>query len=181
MRATDILKQEHNVINLMLDGVRHELTRLREVGSLDFPKLVKVIDFGQNFIDRCHHAKEENYLFIKLEEKGQPEDRGLLAELLAEHRQGREHLAALAEAVPPAQAGDQKAFQAVAGHARAYLELMNAHIDKENELLIPMTERLLSQAEQEAVGKACEEFEEKEMGPGVHQKYHALAHELAGH
>jgi hemerythrin-like domain-containing protein len=181
MKATEILKHEHKVINLMLDGVRRELTELREVGTFDFPKLEKVLDFGRNFIDRCHHAKEENYLFLKLEEKGQPEDRGLLAELLAEHRQGREHLAAMAQSMPQAQAGDQKALKDLAGHVRAYLELLTDHIDKENEILVPMTDRLLSQGEQEAVGKAFEEFETREMGPGVHEKYHALAHELGGH
>ena len=181
MKVTEVLTHEHKVINLMLDGVRRELTELREVGAFDFPKLDKILDFGRNFIDRCHHAKEENYLFRKLEEKGQPQDHGLLAELLAEHRQGREHLAAIAEAVPQAQAGDQKALEALAKHVRAYLELLTDHIDKENEFLIPMTERLLSQEELENLTKAMEDFETTEMGPGVHEKYHALAHEVAGH
>ena len=181
MNITEVLKHEHRVINLMLDGVRRELTELREVGTFNFSRLEKLVDFGRNFIDRCHHAKEENYLFKKLEEKGQPEDKGLLAELLADHRQGQEHLADIAEAVPQAQAGDQKTLHAAAGHVRAYLELLTDHIDKENELLIPMAGRLLSPEEQEAVGNACEEFEAKEMGPGVHEKYHALAQELAGH
>jgi hemerythrin-like domain-containing protein len=181
MDVAEDLRHEHKVINLMLDGVRRELTELREVGTFDFAKLEKVLDFGSNFIDRCHHAKEENFLFTKLEEKGQPEDKGLLAELLAEHRLGREHLAAISEAIAGAQAGDQKALQAVAGHVRAYLELLTDHIDKENEQLIPMTGRLLSPAEQEELGKAFEQFEAQEMGPGVHEKFHALAHELAGH
>jgi hemerythrin-like domain-containing protein len=181
MDVAQVLKHEHQVINLMLDGVRRELTELREVGTFDFPKLERILDFGRNFIDRCHHVKEEKYLFTKLEEKGQPGDRGLLAELLAEHKQGREHLAAISEAILRAQAGDQKALQAVAGHVRSYLELLTDHIDKENEQLIPMTERLLSKAEQEGVGKAFEDFEAQEMGPDVHEKYHALAHELAGH
>ncbi|MDI6852917.1 MAG: hemerythrin domain-containing protein [Deltaproteobacteria bacterium] len=180
MDVEEVLKHEHQVINLMLDGIRRELTELREVGTFDFAKLEKVLDFGRNFLDRCHHAKEEKYLFTRLEEKGQPEDHGLLAELLAEHRQGREHLAAISEAVPGAKGGDQKALQAAAGHVRAYLELLTDHIDKENEQLIPMTERLLSQAEQENVVQAFEEFETREIGPDVHEKYHALAHELAG-
>ncbi len=181
MKATEAIKHEHKVINLMLDGIRREFTRLREEGALDYQKLEKILDFGRNFVDRCHHTKEERHLFIKLEEKGQPEDRGLLAELLAEHRQGREQLAAMAQAVSGARSGDQKALQALAGHLRAYLEVLTAHIDKENEFLLALADRLLTPQEQEAMAEAFEQFEASEMGPGVHDKYHAIAHELAGH
>lgn len=181
MRASEVIRKEHKVINLALDGVRRELTEVREAGTLDFPKLEKILDFGRNFVDRCHHAKEEELLFRKLEEKGQTEAQGLLAELRAEHRQGRKLLAAMAQAVPEARSGDQPALQTVAGHLRAYLELLIGHLNKEEELLLSLTDRLLTAQEQEAVAEEFEKFEASEMGPGVHDKYHALAHELAGH
>lgn len=181
MRASEVIRKEHKVINLALDGVRRELTEVREAGSLDFRRLEKILDFVRNFVDRCHHAKEEELLFRKLEEKGQAEAQGLLAELRAEHRQGRELLAAIAQAAPRARSEDQPALQTVAGHLRAYLELLTGHLNKEDELLLSLADRLLTPQEQEAVAEDFEKFEASEMGPGVHDKYHALAHELAGH
>jgi hemerythrin-like domain-containing protein len=181
MTATEVLRHEHRVIEMALEAVRRELHVLREAGAFDFPKLEKVMDFGKNFIDRCHHAKEENYLFRKLEEKGRPEDRGLLAELLTEHRQGREHLTAMAQALPQAKAGEQAALKDVAAHLKAYLELLTEHILKEDDILFPLADRLLSREESEALASAFEKYEAEEMGPGVHEKYHSLAHELRGH
>ncbi len=181
MMATEVLKHEHKIIDLMLGAVRRELTELREVGSFDFQKLMKILDFGKNFVDRCHHAKEEHYLFLKLEEKGQPEDRGLLADLLAEHRQGREHMTAMVQALPQAKGGEQKALQEVAAHLKAYMDLLSDHIIKEDDFLFPLADRLLNKEEQEALAEAFEHYEAEEMGPGVHEKYHAMSHELAGH
>lgn len=180
MNATEVLKHEHRVIGMALEAARRELHELRESGTLDFPQVEKIMDFGKNFLDRCHHAKEENYLFLKLAEKGQPEDKGLLAELLAEHRRGREHLAAMFQALGQAQAGEQGALKELAGLLKAYLELLTDHILKEDEFLWPLADRLLTPAEQEALTQAFEAFEAQEMGPGAHERYHALALELKG-
>ena len=55
--------------------------------------------------------------------------------MLAEHEQGREHVRAIAEALPEAGTGDPFAAFTVAGGLEGYAGLLRAHIDKENKVL----------------------------------------------
>jgi hemerythrin-like domain-containing protein len=59
--------------------------------------------------------------------------------------------------------------------------LLTEHILKEDDILFPLADRLLSREESEALAAAFEKYEAEEMGSGVHEMYHALAHELRGH
>jgi hemerythrin-like domain-containing protein len=56
---------------------------------------------------------------------------------------------------------------------------LRAHIDKENNILFPMADQLFTPKDQEELIEAFEKVEAEEMGEGVHEKYHQLAHDLA--
>jgi len=60
-----------------------------------------------------------------------------------------------------------------------YARLLRLHINKENTVLFPLAERMLSDQEQEMIAAEFERIEEEETGAGVHQRYHELAHTLA--
>ena len=45
-------------------------------GRLKLEKLGKILDFFRVFVDRCHHGKEEEYLFPTMEKRGIPADKG---------------------------------------------------------------------------------------------------------
>jgi hemerythrin-like domain-containing protein len=55
---------------------------------------------------------------------------------------------------------------------------LRAHIDKEDNVLYPMADRLFTPEDQRALTKAFEKVEAEEIGEGVHEKYHQLAHDL---
>jgi hemerythrin-like domain-containing protein len=61
-----------------------------------------------------------------------------------------------------------------------YVELLRNHIFKEDNVLFPMADRLLPAQEQDGLTVLFDKVEEEEIGPGVHEKYHELAHRL-GH
>lgn len=75
-----------------------------------------------------------------------------------------------------AQGNPGAAVQVVEG-LRSCAELLRAHIDKENQLLFPMADRVLTLAEQEQLATRFERVE-REVGDGVHDKYRRMAHEL---
>jgi len=56
---------------------------------------------------------------------------------------------------------------------------MRSHIDKEGNVLFTMADQALTPEEQQDLLEAFEKHEDEVMGPGVHEKYHQLAHELA--
>ena len=62
----------------------------RESGKeVDPSVFTDLSEFMQTFGDKCHHAKEEEYLFKLLEKKGVPVSGCPLAVLLHEHEKGR--------------------------------------------------------------------------------------------
>jgi hemerythrin-like domain-containing protein len=57
------------------------------------------VDFVRNFADRCHHAKEEENLFPRMEARGVPRDGGPIGVMLFEHEEGRAYVRAIAGAI----------------------------------------------------------------------------------
>jgi hemerythrin-like domain-containing protein len=46
-------------------------------------------------------------------------------------------------------------------------------------VLFPMADRVLSREDQEELARAFDNVEAEEMGEGVHERYHRLAHRLS--
>lgn len=179
MIPTETLKHEHDVILLVLEAVEREARAIRHAGKVDAERVGKMIDFIRNFADKCHHAKEENLLFVRFEQRGIPREGGPIGVMLAEHEKGRAHVRVVAEALPKAAQGDRHAAQAVADNLMDYVLLLRAHIDKENNVLYPMGDRALTEDDQRSLAEAFAKVEAEDLGEGVHEKYHQLARELA--
>ncbi len=138
----------------------------------------RAADFFSTFADRCHHAKEEDLLFPRLESRGMPREGGPIAVMLEEHQQGRAYVRAIAQAGERYAGGDTSATQALIQNARGYVGLLRQHIVKEDSVLFNMADSLLSQADQDELVEGFERVEEERLGPGVHERYHALIAEL---
>ena len=179
MRPTETLMHEHEIILMVLDAAEREVRRVQETGEVRVERLEQMVDFFRTFADRCHHAKEENLLFVRMEERGMPREAGPIAVMLYEHDLGRGHVRAVAEALPRAAAGDPEAKRALVENMTGYIQLLRDHIFKEDNILYPMANQLLAPEDQQELEEAFERVEREEIGEGVHEKYHQLAHRLA--
>ncbi len=179
MKATEILKHEHRIILKVISAAQREAQAIQNTGKMHPAKLDQMVDFCQTFIDRCHHGKEEEYLFPKMEERGPLAAKGPIAVMLEEHAEGRRLVQAIAADLPQAVKGDSAALDAVAAHLSFYADLLQAHIDKENNVLFPMADKLFTPEDQLLLVQSFEKHEAEEMGEGTHERYHQLAHELA--
>ena len=180
MTPTDELKHEHQIILLVLRAVEREMQRIQAGEPVPEERVGQMIDFIQNFADRCHHAKEEDLLFARMQERGMPVHGGPISVMLQEHEEGRRLVRAAAEALPRAAAGDTRAATALATNLLAFVRLLRAHIDKEDNVLYPMADQILTATDQADLAAAFERVEAEEMGEGTHERYHQLAHEWAG-
>ncbi len=90
MTAVELLKHEHQIILLVLGGAERQVQAFREGGRLNAKKIGRMADFFKVFVESCHNAKEEEYLFPKLTERGGMAARGQIAVLQQEHADGRE-------------------------------------------------------------------------------------------
>lgn len=179
MKPTETLTREHRAIQQMCEIVRTAAKKL-EAGELhDLTVFAKAIDFFRNFADRCHHGKEERLLFVQLVEKGIPKDGGPIGMMLAEHDLGRSRIRGMDDALQRLQAGHQEAAGDLVAHALAYADLLSNHIQKEDNVLFVLADRVLTEAEQTELEKTFERVEREELGEDTHERYHRLLEELA--
>jgi len=179
MRPTEVLANEHRVIELVLDCLDAMAARSEREGSLDETSARQAIDFFRSFADRCHHGKEENQLFPLMELRGFDPNAGPTAVMRHEHVQGRGYIAEMERAVPGAASGEEAAHAQWLRAARGYSAMLREHIKKEDHCLFPMAEHGLSPADQEELARRFERVERDEIGPGVHERYLTLAESLA--
>jgi len=169
MRATQLLREEHEII---LRGLR-VLDALAAKAARGDPVPAQAVDallaFLIEFADAHHHGKEEAILFPALEEAGFPREAGPVGVMLDEHVKGRSLISAMREAAPRA-TGIPDARARFAAAARAYGQLLSAHIDKEDHVLFPMAEQSISREDKQRVDESFDGFEREFAPRRVHHE-----------
>jgi hemerythrin-like domain-containing protein len=178
MFATDILRKEHDVIRKMLDATDAIGRRLSLGEKVSSDTLSGLLEFFRLFADRCHHGKEEDFLFPLLEKKGIPRDGGPIGVMLSEHVRGRELIHEMELASSQSQGSPGVSGRRWAQAAAEYTNLLREHITKENEVLFRMAESLLTNEEQERLAKEFERMEVQKMGVGTHERLHSRMNQL---
>lgn len=148
MKPSEVLVQEHEIIGRVLDGAERMVRGIEATGEVPVEKVRQVMAFVREFADGCHHAKEENLLFERMHLCGMPVEQGPIAVMNHEHEMGRAYMRALADALARVEQGDGAAAHEVAISLTSYVELLRAHIFKENNILFPMADNLFSPRDQ---------------------------------
>ncbi len=177
MMPTDVLMQEHRVIERMLNILNNAADSVEKGEDVPMTVFEEAIDFIRNFADKWHHSKEEDMLYPAMERRGVPAHGGPIGVMLVEHDMGRKFVSGMAAAVERYKKGDEGAKEAIVENARGYASLLGEHIPKEDTILYPMANQVLSPKDN---GELMERFEkvEKEMGEDVHHRYEALVKKL---
>jgi hemerythrin-like domain-containing protein len=178
MKATEILMEEHAVIERVLTAMQRAATRVSEGAEMRPAFFINAALFIKNFADGCHHKKEEGVLFVAMNPNDLPTQDGPIGVMLAEHEQGRLFTREMLAAAEKWEKGDQSARMAVVENALGYVGLLRQHIYKENQILFPMADRVIPPKQQEKVAEEFERIEREETGAGIHEKYLALAEVL---
>ena len=132
--------------------------------------------FLKEFADRCHHGKEEDFLFPALEKAGIKKEGGPIEVMLIEHTQGRNYIKQMQNSILNNQIDRHHFIQA----SRDYIRLMRSHIQKENTVLFPLIDIKLSVSEQNDLYEKFENHEENVIGKGRHDELHGILETLAG-
>jgi len=179
VKPTDVLMNEHRLIEHVLDALEIAADRLHRGQAVRPAFFLEAADFIAGFADGCHHHKEEGVLFGAMRESGAPAGGGPIEVMLAEHEQGRTLTRGLREAARRLESGDASARVQVVSHARRYVALLREHIAKEDNVLFPLADALLSSERTVSVLQGFERIEREETGEGAHERFHALAEKLA--
>jgi hemerythrin-like domain-containing protein len=180
MNPTQQLKDEHEGILLMLKILGKICAKMEDRQPVDLSHLERIVEFFRVFADRCHHGKEEELLFPEMEKAGIPRERGPIGVMLAEHAQGRSLVRAMGEAVAGLKAGETPTRETFIENAKNYIDLLSQHIQKENTILFPMSDRSLSREIQEELVEKFDIVEREKIGAGTHEEFHNLLSRLKG-
>lgn len=169
-KATQDLRKEH-------DAILHVFTIIDKLLSIDTKEDIEILKFGneliyflKTFADKCHHGKEEDYLFKELVARGIPNEGGPIGVMLQEHKQGREYISLMNKSL------ESKDLINFRTYASKYRDLMRNHIDKENNALFVMADKVLDDAKQNELFEKFETYEETVIGLGIHEELHSMIH-----
>ena len=182
MKATEVLSEEHRVIERVITALETGAWKLEQNETVHPDFFIQATDFIKGFADGCHHKKEEGVLFKYMVENGMPVEGSPVGVMLQEHELGRQYTRSLRSAAEQMKNSDgvqkQNAQSEVIKNARLYAMLLRQHIGKEDQILFPMADRIIPISQHDAVWDGFEHVEHDETGEGVHEKYLALAEAL---
>ena len=175
---TETLEAEHRIIAQVVNAAGLLADELEDGQPLEAQVFQDIVEFMRLYADQCHHGKEEDLLFPLLEQRGVPM-RGCPVEALTrEHATGRALVKGLAEAAEAYRQGDVPAKDNLVKNLRGITELYPNHIWKEDYLLFPMSNKVLSVEDQQNL---VQEFDRVEatIGREVHERLEQLSERLA--
>ena len=178
MKAIQQLKEEHEGVKVILAVLERVCRKLEETRHLDQKHFEKILEFLKVFVDRCHHGKEEELLFPALAVAGVPKD-GPIRVMLQEHEVGRKYIRTMSDAFAGFASGDPSASGEIAKSGQDYIALLKDHIEKENNVLFAMADRLLPAEKQDELLEGFEKIEEERIGIGKHEEFHHLLEKLS--
>ena len=172
-KATKDLKNEHSAIIHVLKILDKIMANHTKADLVKLQYYKELVDFLKIFADKCHHGKEENFLFEALISKGILNQGGPIGVMLEEHIEGREYIALMSRALEAANIAE------FTPAAIGYRDLLRKHIDKENNVLFVMADQLLDEKSQDELFEKFERHEESVIGHGVHEELHAKINKWA--
>jgi len=175
--ATQILRQEHEVILGVLDATEKTANALEAGSEIPAEVLQETVEFLRKFADTQHHGKEEDHLFPKLRQS-MPMAGGPVIMMLMEHQIGRSHITRMAEAAKSYSEGNRAAGAEWADAALDYAALLREHIYKENNIVFAVAERVLTPDEQQQLASAFAEVDTQKIGKPLGQRLLQIAEDL---
>lgn len=134
--------------------------------STDLKHIEMVVNLIKNYADGYHHAKEENLLFPLMVEKGFSLEQGPVSVMLHDHEQGRKYVKGMTDEIANFKGGDISALTELYEHMQGYIDLLRAHIGKENNVLFRMADKALTPEEQQTLLKRFKAIEEQDYANG---------------
>ena len=169
MKATDELRHEHIVILQVLDLATNMLRQEQP----DKTDLTNVMDFFSDFIDKCHHAKEEDMLFPALTGLKDECLQAQLTELEEQHEIGRVLVGTMRHYLDTWLSTGFRSSELTL-NMELYRQMLLKHIEMENDRVFPLADRRLSEAHHTKLKHDFDFHEEKEIGHGRHEEFHTM-------
>src|ERR1035441_10010877 len=163
-RATQIMEAEHRNIETVVKALGDSALAIERGQRADVAMLATAVEFLRVYADKLHHGKEETLFFPMLVKRGVPSQGCPIGGLNHEHEKGRALVQALADQSPAYAQGKPGAKKALLETLRGIVDLYHNHIWKEEAMVFPMADKVLTAADQ---AELSEKFGEVDRSVGL--------------
>lgn len=177
MEALRIIKDEHRKLWRIAITVDQVLDDMQAEGKVDGAFLGSVFDYFEQFVDDCHHPKEDDYLFRLLRQRS-PEAAALLDRLEAEHRDAPANLKGLRNKLALAESG-RLPVSDLAEALRGYLAGLKEHVRIEEKEIFPLAAAALTAADWQEIDTAFLNNADPAFGTQAQAGFRELFHRVA--
>lgn len=176
--ATEALEQEHRTIEKVLAVMARLQEQLDLNHDIDAEVLRDLLQFMRIFCDQFHQAREESFLFPLLEERGIPATGCPISILKSEHEKALHLVNELSESTAAYLADRRAGKPSLKEALHNLVSFFPGHIWKEDYLLFPMAEKVLSPSDQVML---LQQFDlaELDLGGRINEEFEALAENLS--
>ena len=158
-RATQIMEAEHRNIETVVKALGDSALAIERGQRADVAMLATAVEFLRVYADKLHHGKEETLFFPMLVKRGVPSQGCPIGGLNHEHEKGRALVQALGEQTPAYAQGQPGAKEALLETLRGIRDLYQNHIWKEDAMVFPMADKVLTEADQKELSEKFAEVD----------------------
>jgi hemerythrin-like domain-containing protein len=152
--AIKVILREHGSIGAVLHGLRFIAREVRERQlEPDFNLLRAMVHYIDAFPERLHHPKEDGFLFPGIRARSHEAD-AALDKLEEQHAHGAQLTARLRAAIEEYATVGKSGFEPFAGLVEQYTRFYWQHMRDEEELVLPVAERVLTDGDWKAIDAA---------------------------
>lgn len=167
-----IIKDEHRAFTAVLNGLVYLVEEI-QAGRLppNFDLLRALLRYVEDFPDKLHHPKEDLYLVKFLKKRGAATT---AEKIMGEHQEGRDRTRALVEALDRYEAGGSAELASFSEQLHGYAKFQGEHMRKEEEIALPMAEKLFTAADWQEIDVAFAANEDPIVGIETQDSFHKL-------
>ena len=175
--ALRTIRSEHRSLGAVLQTLRDMVAEVSDGGaSPDFALLWKMVYYIEAYPDRLHHPKEDQELFPRVRARS-PAAAAVIDKLELDHQQCESQLDHVRIALAHVEAGLIEELPQLKARVNAFADFYWRHMRMEEEQLLPLAERDLSDADWQAVGRSFGANTDP-LGGGPAEKFWSLLHEI---
>lgn len=177
MESLRIITEEHQNLWRIASTIDQVADEMESGSKVDPAFFNAIFDYIEQFMDACHHAKEDEYLFPALRQRS-PEAAAVIDRLQVEHRNGPEVLKSLREQLAASAAG-ALANPEFAQALRIYTQSLKAHIRTEEKDVMPLAREVLTAEDWSGIDRAFLDNTDPLFGDQAAVEFRQLFHRIA--
>lgn len=152
--ALAIIREEHRVLRSVMHALEQVVQEmLTRHADADHALIACMLYYIEDFPERCHHPKEDEFLFRLLRERTSRAD-AVLDELQAQHVRSAQMMAYLQRLFVHYLGGAPDGLRHFADAVESYAAFLADHMEQEEARVLPLAEQYLLPADWQAIDAA---------------------------